>query len=140
MSGLLLEAIVKYHKMTNDSIARESILMAVDDLWARYRATGSLAGVSFVYLGCSAYVDGTADLDNLIAHAYGYAYVLTGNETYKTRGTTLFNTSVADGYTGSHKHYDQQFRVSGHFPPYISAPTSPPPQAPQPPSNLRIVY
>ena len=74
MSGLLLEAIIKYHKLTNDPVARESILMAVDDLRARYLATGDYAGVSFIYLGCSAYVDGTPDLDNLISHAFGYAY------------------------------------------------------------------
>ena len=80
MSGLLLEAIVKYHKMTNDPIARESILMAVDDLRARYLATGVFAGVSFIYLGCPVYSDGAPDLDNLISHAFGYAYRLTGTE------------------------------------------------------------
>jgi hypothetical protein len=137
MSGLLLEAIVKYHKLTNDPLARESILMAVDDLWARYRATGSYAGVSFVYLGCPAYTDGVPDLDNLIAQAFGYAYRLTGVEIYKTRGTTLFNTSVNEGYTGTHKHYSQQFRSSGHFPAYVAGtPTAPPPTAP---TNLRII-
>ncbi len=138
MSGLLLEAIVKYHKLTNDTVARESILMAIDDLWARYRATASNAGASFVYLGCSAYTDGTPDLDNLVAHAFGYAYRMTGNETYKTRGTTLFNTSVADGATSSHKHYSQQFRSSGHFPAYVAAGSSTPPP-PAPPTNVRIL-
>jgi hypothetical protein len=139
MSGLLLEAIIKYHKMTGDPIARESILMAVDDLRARYLATGSNAGESFVYLGCSAYTDGTPDLDNLISHAYGYAYKLTGQTSYRTLGTLLFNTSVADGVTSSHKHYDQQFRSSGHFPAYIAGPTGPAPTPPAPPTNVRIV-
>jgi hypothetical protein len=138
MSGLLLEAIVKYHKLTNDPVARESILMALDDLWARYRATGANAGASFIYLGCSMYVDGTPDLDNLISPAFGYAYRITGDVTYKTRGTTLFNTSVSDGSTSSHKHYSQQFRSSGHFPAYIST-TTPPPAPPAPPTNVRIV-
>jgi hypothetical protein len=137
MSGLLLEAIIKYHKLTNDPVARESILMAVDDLRARYLATGDYAGVSFIYLGCSAYVDGTPDLDNLISHAFGYAYRLTGAQVYRTLGTSLFNTSVEDGVTASHKHYDQQFRSSGHFPAYVSGPTGPPP--PTAPTNLRIV-
>jgi hypothetical protein len=134
MSGLLLEAIIKYHKLTGDPLARESVLMAVDDLAATYLATGAYAGESFVYLGCSAWVDGQPDLDNLISHAFGYAYRLTSNQAYRTLGTTIFNTSVQEGYTGTHKHYDQQFRSSGHFPAYVGAPI--PPQAP---SNLRIL-
>lgn len=139
MSGLLLEAVVKYHKLTSDPVAKESILMAVDDLWARYRATGANAGASFIYLGCSAYTDGSPDLDNLVAPAFGYAYRLTGTESYRTRGTTLFNTSVADGYTGTHKHYSQQFRSSGHFPVYVSGTTSPPTPVPAAPTNLRLI-
>ena len=122
MSGLLLEGIIKYHKLSNDPIARDSILMAVDDLRARYLATGAYAGQSFVYLGCPAYVDGTPDLDNLISHAFGYAYRLTNDATYRTLGTTLFNTAVQSGVTASHKHYNQQFRSSGHFPAYIAPP------------------
>jgi hypothetical protein len=139
MSGLLLEAIVTYHRLTGDPIARDSILMAVDDLRARYLATGTYAGVSFLYLGCSFYVNGMPDLDNLIAHAFGYAYRLTADLTYRTLGTSLFNTSVASGGTWTHKHYDQQFRSSGHFPAYVAntGGTTPPP--PSPPSNLRIV-
>jgi hypothetical protein len=134
MSGLLLEAVVKYHKLTNATIARESILMAVDDLRARYLASGDNANQSFVYLGCAAYTDGAPDLDNLISHAYGYAYRLTGNQTYRTLGTAIFNTSVREGVTFSHKHFDQQFRSSGHFPAYIS---SGPAVTPSPPTNLR---
>ena len=114
---LLLEA--DHHvltSLTGDPVARDSILMAVDDLRARYLATGNYAGVSFVYLGCSRYVDGMPDLDNPFrTHAFGYAYSLTNDATYRTLGTSLFNTAVVLGYTGSHKHYDQQFRSSGRF-------------------------
>ncbi|MFN0064460.1 MAG: hypothetical protein ACKVPX_18305 [Myxococcaceae bacterium] len=138
MSGLLLEGIIKYHKLTGDNVARESILMAVDDLRARYLATGSNAGVSFIYLGCSAYRDGAPDLDNLISHAFGYAYRLTGNAVYRTVGTNLFNTAVRDGVTASAKHYDQQFRNSGHFPAYLADPT-PPTARPRAPTRLRAV-
>jgi hypothetical protein len=139
MSGLLLEAIIKYHKLTNDPLARESILMAVDDLRARYVATRNYAGVSFVYLGCSSYVDGMPDLDNMISHAYGYAYRLTGNLTYRTFGTSLFNTAVQSGYTGSPKHFNQQFRSSGHFPAYVSSTGTTPTPPPNPPTNVKIV-
>jgi hypothetical protein len=126
MSGLLLEAIIKFHKLTGDATARESILMAVDDLRARYLATsGSYAGKSFVYLGCmSEYSEAAPDLDNLISHAYGYAWKLTGNTAYRQLGTDLFNTAVAGGVTASHKHFDQQFRSSGLFVGYIAAPAT----------------
>ena len=69
---------------------------------------------------------------------YRYAYRLTGQQVYRTLGTNIFNTSVSDGVTFSHKHYDQQFRSSGYFPAYLSGSTTTPP-APQPPTNLRIV-
>jgi hypothetical protein len=137
MSGLLLEAVVKYHKLTGDPVARESILMAVDDLRARYFATGSYAGASLVYLGCPAYVDGTPDLDNLVSHAFGYAYRLTALDAYRTLGLALFNTAVQHGVTASHKHYNQQFRSSGHFPAYVAA--APVPVPPNPPTGVRIV-
>ena len=120
MSGLLLEAVIKYHKLTGAANARESILMAVDDLRARALATGAYAGASFRYLDCSIYRDGNPDIDNLISHAYGYAYKLTGDTTYRQLGTNIFNTSVANGYAGSHKHFNQQFRSSGHFVAYIA--------------------
>jgi hypothetical protein len=138
MSGLLLEGIIKFHKLTNDALAADSIVMAVDDLRAHYLATGDAAGRSFVYLGCPVYTDGTPDLDNLIAHAFGYAYKLTGLDAYKTLGTALFNTSVAEGVTSTHKHYDQQFRTSGHFPAYLSTAGAPVPEAPAAPRNFRI--
>jgi len=126
MSGLLLEPIIQYHKLTNEPIAVDSITMALDDLMDHYLATGNHAGKSFIYLGCSAYVNGTPDLDNLIAHAFGYGHRLTGNADYLRVGTDIFNTSVEDGYAGAHKQYNQLFRSSGHFVAYVSPDTTSP--------------
>jgi hypothetical protein len=140
MSGMLLEAIITYHKLTGDPVARESILMALDDLKLRYLARGNYAGVSFVYLGCSQYSDGEPDLDNLISHAFGYAYRLTGLSDYRKVGTDIFNTAVTNAFSGSHKHYNQQFRSSGHFVAYITGGSTPIPtpdtQAPSIPTGL----
>lgn len=120
MSGLLLEALATYHKLTDDPAARESILMALDDLKGRYLATtGQWANVSYVYLGCPVYTGGEPDLDNMIAHAFAYGYKLTGSPEYLKVGTDIFRTSVRYGITPSHKHYDQQFRSSGHFAAYL---------------------
>lgn len=129
MSGALLEGIIRYHKLTGDTVARDSILMAVNDLRTRYLATGSYTGQSFVYLGCSAYRDGVPDLDNLISHAFAYAWRLTGDSSYRTLGSQLLNTSVQNAYTGTHKHFNQQFRSSGHTVAYLgdSGGSTPPP-------------
>ena len=70
--------------------------------------------------------DGSPDLDNLIAHAYGYAYRLTGSQTYLNLGTQVFNTAVANGYAGAAKQYNQQFRSSGRFVAYVTQSTPPP--------------
>ncbi len=135
MSGLLLEAIIEYHKLTGDPTARDSILMALDDLKAHYLATGAYRGVSFVYLGCPYWTSGTPDLDNLISHAFGYGYKITGRTDYLTLGTNIFNTSVANGVTASHKHYDQQFRSSGRFVAYVTGGTTTTPADPPPSSS-----
>ncbi len=142
MSGLLLEAVIKFHKLTNEAIARESVLMAVDDLRARYVATGDYAGESFVYLGCSAYSDGNPDLDNLISHAYGYAYRLTGTESYRTLGTAIFNTATSDGVHVDTQTLRSTVQKQRSFPGIylrFHDTSAPGPSAPRPPTNVRII-
>ncbi|MFN0064263.1 MAG: hypothetical protein ACKVPX_17280 [Myxococcaceae bacterium] len=131
MSGLLLEALVRYHKLTQDTLARDSILMAVDDLQSTAVASsGAFAGDSLIYLTCpSVYSDGNPDLDNLVSHVFAYAYRLSGHARtdYRDLGLALFNTAVDNGYSGAAKQFDQQFRSSGYFvadidPAWASAP------------------
>jgi len=124
MSGLLLEGIIKYHKLTGYSLARQSILWAIDYLMDNCVATGgAYAGASFTYLcGCDSpvYTYGEPDLDNMISHAFAYGYVLTGNTDYKNLAVALLNTSVDNGWTRDAKHYNEQFRSSGHAVSYLS--------------------
>jgi len=141
MSGLLLEGIIEYHKLTGDPVAKDSILMALDDLKAHYLATGAYAGKSFVYLGCPIYKDGQPDLDNLISHAYAYGYAITGNQAYLKVATDIFNTAVSYGVVPDHKHYDQQFRSSGRFVAYVagdSGTTPPPPDSDTTPPAVTV--
>jgi PKD repeat protein len=124
MSGLLLEAIIKFHKLTGDANAEQSIFMALDYLKDNCLATtGSYAGKSFVYLGCPYRTIGTPDLDNMISHAYAYAYQLSGctREDYRSLAITIFNTSVSYGGVYSSKHFNQQFRTSGHTVAYLAS-------------------
>jgi PKD repeat protein len=97
--------------------------MALDYLKENCLATtGSYAGKSFVYLGCPGYTTGVPDLDNMISHAYAYGYKISGytREDYLSLATTIFNTAVSDGYAGSSKHFNQQFRTSGHTVAYLT--------------------
>jgi hypothetical protein len=129
MTGLLLEGIIKYHKLTGDYKARQSIFWALDYLMSNCIASGDYAGESFVYLcGCSnpVYTDGKPDLDNMISHAFAYGYKISGRIEYRDLALDLFNTSVDHGYIGSAKHYNQQFRTSGHTVAYLSGPVSAP--------------
>ncbi|MFH1754713.1 MAG: FlgD immunoglobulin-like domain containing protein, partial [Candidatus Latescibacterota bacterium] len=127
MTGLLLEGIIKYYKITSDYIARQSILWALDYLKNNCIAGGSYGGESFVYMcGCSnpAYNDGLPDLDNMISHAFAFGYKITGSSEYQNLALDLFNTAVDHGWTGSAKHYNQQFRTSGHTVAYLAGPVS----------------
>jgi hypothetical protein len=124
MSGLLLEGIIQYHRVTGSSVARQSILWALDYLAVNGLATtGPYAGDSFVYMyGCSnpVYRAGVPDVDNHISHAFAYGYRLTGDTDYKNIALAVFNTCVENGWTGTTKHYNQQFRASGHTVAYLS--------------------
>jgi len=123
MTGLLLEGVIRYHKLTGSADARESIIWALDYLKDNCLATTAYAGESFIYLcGCDSgpRTDGLPDLDNMISHAFAYGYSLTGSNQYKTIATNLINTAVDHGWAGSEKHFNQQFRSSGHAIAYLS--------------------
>ena len=65
------------------------------------------------------YEVGVPDLDNIITHAFGYAYHITGNAAYRDVGTMVFNTALDNAATASPRHVCQQYRSSGHFPVYV---------------------
>jgi hypothetical protein len=124
MSGLLMEGIIKYHKLTDYGVARQSIIWALDYLKDNCMATAAHAGESFIYLcGCDSdpRTDGVPDLDNLLSHAFAYGYTLTGSTEYKNVATNLVNTAVDEGWAGSEKHFNQQFRSSGHAIAYLAS-------------------
>ena len=123
MTGLLLEGIIEYHKITGSDVARQSIIRALDYLADNGLATGQYAGESFVYMyGCAnpVYINGVPDVDNHISHAFAYGYTLTGDIDYKNIALAVFNTCVDEGWTFTTKHYNQQFRSSGQTVAYLS--------------------
>jgi hypothetical protein len=122
MTGLLLEGIIEYHKCTNSNIAKESIFKALD--WLMKDAV-SPDGNSFVYLTCDkCRNEGCPDLNLLIAHAFAYGYKISGytRKDYLEMGNRIFEEGVNKAYLGSRKHFNQNYRSSGHFLAYIREP------------------
>ena len=121
MSGIMLEAMIKFHKLTGYNRAGQSIIYAIDHL-RDCLATGAYAGEAFPYMcGCTDpdYTDGLPDLSNHVSHAFAYGYKITGNMEYKDVAIDLLNNGMDYGWIGDSKHYNQQFRCSGHTVAYL---------------------
>ncbi len=120
MTGLLLEAIIKYHQLTASDIAADSIFRAVD--WLIKEALVS-TGDSFRYTTADINRDsaGEPDLNLLIVHGLGYAYRLSGyqNQDYLQISQQVFNRGVKEAYLSKRKHFNQNYRNSGHYLAYI---------------------
>lgn len=120
MTGLLLEGIIKYHQLTGSQTAAQSILLALDWLMNEGLAND---GTTFQYLTAEYYRDegGRPDLNLLIAHAFGYGYKLSGytRREYLEVGSRIFRRGVKDAYLKDRKHFNQNYRSSGHFFAYI---------------------
>lgn len=119
MTGLLLEAVVKYHQVTNSNIAKDSIFKALD--WLMNQALAP-DGNSFVYTtAVQNKNEGHPDLNLLIAHAFGYGYKISGytKKEYLDFGSKIFNYGANNAFLGNRKHFNQNYRSSGHFLAYI---------------------
>lgn len=120
MTGLLLEAVIKYHKLTNSNIAKDSLFRALDWLIAEGLSPD---GKSLVYLTCDKHKDGAyPNLNLLLVHAFGYGYKISGGERkdYLKVGRELFECGIQKAYLGNPKHFNQNYRSSGHFLAYIA--------------------
>ncbi len=121
MTGLLLEAIVKYHKLTGSNIAEDSIFRTLDWLIKEALVWG---GKSFVYLTCdNSRNKGHPDLNLLVSHAFGYGYKISGyrRKDYLEVGGKIFEEGVLKAYLNDRKHFNQNYRSSGHFLAYIES-------------------
>ena len=119
MTGLLLEGIIRYHQLTGSTVAEQSIIWALDYLANNCLATGNYAGESFVYMYGCGHTDGIPDTDGHISHAFAFGFVMTGNTAYRDIALDIIDTNVTYGYVGTTKHYNQQFRASGHAVAYL---------------------
>lgn len=122
MAGLLLEGIIRYHRISQDPIAAESVTLAVDWLTRFGRPGLSDSWVYFTAPSRSklAYYD----LNQLITHAYAYAYRLSGytNADYFKIGLDAYNAGIARASLVDQKHLNQNYRSSPNFMGYLASP------------------
>jgi len=119
MTGLLLEPIVKYHQLTNSDIAKDSLYKALDWLIKEGIAPD---GTNLLYSTAAAQSeDGHPDLNMLVVQAFGYGYKISEGKRadYLELGKKLFERGAEDAYLGDRKHFNQNYRSSGHFLSYI---------------------
>lgn len=122
MTGLLLEAIVKYHQLTNSDIAKDSIFRALNWLMKECLSTD---GDSFIYLTCDKCKgEGHPDLNMLVVQAFGYGYKISDyqRKDYLDMGKKLFKRGMNSARLSDRKHFNQNYRSSGHFLAYINRP------------------
>jgi hypothetical protein len=120
MTGLLLEPIIKYHRLTASEMAADSIFRALDWLMSEGLAP---KGNVVKYLTADKYKDedGHPDLNLLVVHGFGYGYKISGYERadYLGVGNKLFRRGIRDAYLNDQKHFNENFRSSGHYLAYI---------------------
>lgn len=120
MTGLLLEPIIEYHKLTGSKIAKESIFMALDWL-VKEGLTPERDSFYYMTADIPKREGGHPDLNLLVAHAFGYGYRISGyeREDFLEIGKRIFQHGVKSAYLRKRKHFNQNFRSSGHFLSYI---------------------
>jgi hypothetical protein len=112
MTSLLVDGLMDAYILTGDAGIPPVVVQVAE--WFRDDAITS-DGVAFEYLwGCNDvdYDDsGTADLNILISHVFGAAYVCSDDATWLTFGDTMANHGIDNIYAGAPKQWSQSART-----------------------------
>jgi hypothetical protein len=117
MVGLTSEALILYHKRTGDPRVLPAIQLAMDYLWNNLWVSSAEA---FLYIdravdseGGQGAVKPAPDLNLLIAPAYAWLYVQTGNPVWLQRGDQVFSSGVRNAAVDyQSKQFNQSYRWS----------------------------
>jgi hypothetical protein len=161
MVGILLEGMIAVHKLTGNETVKRAIIKGAECLFLKgynphwrgtyYQVGGVWADGTNCETGCGAAANPFPPADlSLVAearqlnatsiHAFGYAYLLSGDQKFKLWGDEIFNAtySGADGYRAlAHyrgKEYDECYRAGGKYLGYAAGQwgTTPPSPMPDP--------
>lgn len=108
MVGLTLEALIHYYEEIPDPRIPAAVQMAVDGLWEQWVPKDQ----AFDYITNDDQVEGAPDLNLLIAPAFAWLYLQTGNDLYRARGEQVFTGGVRRAWLGRGKQFSQNYRWS----------------------------
>jgi hypothetical protein len=112
MVGLAAEALIQYWQESRDPRVPPAIKTAMDELWDWAWVP---ADKSFFYESTGNTSSGAPDLNLLIAPAFAWLYMLTGDPLYQQRGDLVFEGGVEGAWLDQGKQFSQNYRWSFDF-------------------------
>lgn len=109
MVGLTARALITYHSAAPDPRIEPALRIALEELW---RSTWVESSLAFRYtdrLVNPGDLTPAPDLNLLIAPAYAWMYLRTGDLTYRNRADLIFKGGVAGAYLGNPKQFNQNY-------------------------------
>lgn len=113
MAGLAMEALIRYDTQIGDPRIFPSVKLGADWMWANLwnPTTKAFPYIERVVPGEDP-PNPAPDLNNLIAPAYAWLWVKTGDASYKTKFDAIFDGGVLGSYLVNAKQFNQNYRWS----------------------------
>ncbi|WP_447979418.1 LEPR-XLL domain-containing protein [Candidatus Nitrospira bockiana] len=108
MVGLTMQALIQAYEAAPSTRIYDAIKIGVDSLWSRAWIPTAKA---FYYVSTDP-AKAAPDLNLLIAPAYGWMYLKTGNVKYRDRGDAIFAGGVNGAWLSNGKQFDQNYMAS----------------------------
>ncbi len=121
MVALSAEALIQYYDVSGDVRVPWILGLAADAMW---ETSWDESSKSFFYYSESS-ANPAVDLNLLIAPLYGWLFRQTGEEIYRQRGDEIFEAGVKGAWLGDGKHFNQNYRWSGKYVEWRTAPEKP---------------
>jgi hypothetical protein len=116
MVGLTMQALIRYWEETRDSRVLPAVQTALDALWQRAWVSADQAFWYENWIPDPTFTfppqAGAPDLNLLIAPAFAWAYLQTGNATYRDRGDQVFAGGVRGAWLAGVKQFNQNYMWS----------------------------
>lgn len=137
MVGLTMKALIQAHEASSDPRIPPAIVAALDGLWNEAWIPSATA---FYYKSTDP-TSGAPDLNLLIAPAYSWMYLQTGDTRFRDRGDQIFAGGVRKAFLDGSKQFNQNYLWSINYVEWRRAADTKYSQdksSPAPPKNLRI--
>lgn len=115
MVGLTMRALIVYQEKYPDARITPALVLAADALWDRTWVASAQAFRYTDRLLSAGDMDPAPDLNLLIAPAYAWLYLKTGEPRFRNRGDQIFAGGVKGAYLGNPKQFNQNYRWSFDF-------------------------